>query len=258
MPTVHDELVAALALIGGRYVLGAKSPGPHGESDCSGYISGICARIGVPMAAGSYAQQDFCAARGTYKPGAAGVAWASKIPGALLFRRAGTGGDAIGHVVVVADGNRTLEYRGKAYGSGSWPIDSRVFTGGALIPGVNYATPAPAPPPPPVPVPVDYRRLAAAQLVGPLGQVPAPLTVNSPPSLAVLAVQKGLNLDRLAGIPESAIYDANTAMHVASFQDDCRAMGMTLEPPTTFFPGTFTNLTKFWLCLGVQNIANGN
>jgi hypothetical protein len=142
MPNDHDVIVAGLHLIGGRYVLGAKNPGPNKNyrSDCSGYISGVCRAVGVPMAAGSVAQEAFCRDHGTYHGGAAGVEWARNHPGSLLFRHAGTGGHSIGHVVLVGSHDKTLEYMGTAYGSGSWGISGRPWTGGALIPGVSYAS----------------------------------------------------------------------------------------------------------------------
>lgn len=126
--------------------------------DCSESIEGICKRNGIYMVDGSANQEAYCRAKGTYRGGPAGVEWARRIPGALLFRRAGTAGLAVGHVVMVRTPNSTCEARSSKYGTGSWPIAGRPFTGGALIPGVNYVQPAPpAQPVPPAPAPLPRR-----------------------------------------------------------------------------------------------------
>lgn len=141
MTTDADMLGIQRSLLGGRYVFGAKDPGPHGRSDCSGYSSGCMREGGLPFPDGSYEQQDYCAAHGLYWPGLAGIQKARMFPGlGVIFRRAGAliGGkvDPIGHVILIDNPNLSDEYASTALGSGHWPIVGRPFTGGGFLPGV--------------------------------------------------------------------------------------------------------------------------
>jgi hypothetical protein len=165
------------------------------------------------MAAGSLAQEQFCRDHGTYRGGADGVEWAREHPGSLLFRRAGTNGHAIGHVVLVASHDKTLEYRGTAYGSGSWSISGRPFTGGALIPGVSYGRVALQVPTQPLPTRPPLGPGSSGHCVAVAQYLLVWITGHQIPQTGVwdpFMESTVRDLQRILGMPVSGRLDRNT------------------------------------------------
>ena len=133
-----DRLIdLALHQVNDRYHLGtdADENNPdEDEFDCAELISWCCARLGIDFPSYSVSQMDAVAAAGLE----CGIAEATGIRGALLFREAGHNGSQWNHVALsIGSGNETIEAMGTNYGVAVGTIDHR-FTRAGLIPGITY------------------------------------------------------------------------------------------------------------------------
>jgi NlpC/P60 family protein len=141
------EVVEYAQLIGaGRpYVLGAAGPNAY---DCSGLILAVFRHFSIadfpqfPREAG--AQARWLAVNGRQVP----IAKATATPGAVLAIDIGAVGSGAGgnHIGFCLTPGISFEARSRSYGIGSWPLSAHHWTGGFLIPGVDYSEPVPQPP----------------------------------------------------------------------------------------------------------------
>ena len=125
-----------LAQKGDKYIFGAEAArtDPNPEAfDCSELIEWAMESLGFgDFPDGSMNQRAFCEKRERLT-----VTEATKLRGALLFRDVSVNG--VGHVAVSLGNGRTIEARGSDFGVGVFSaIEGRVWTSGALIPGLDY------------------------------------------------------------------------------------------------------------------------
>lgn len=130
-----DFVSFALKQVGDKYVYGATpsaSQADPNQFDCSSLVQWAAAQCGIKLPRTSSAQNDVCRS--------ITIDEASKIRGALIFRRPGTEGKGdTGHVVIsLGDGRSTVEARGTAYGVVQYKIQERDFNAAGMIPGMNY------------------------------------------------------------------------------------------------------------------------
>lgn len=134
-----QEVVDYAKFIGtGRpYVLGATGPAAY---DCSGLVLAVLQHFylaqfpNFPREAG--AQARWLGVNGKQVP----VAVASVTPGAILAIDVGPSGSGAGgnHIGFCLSPGISFEARSTGYGIGSWPLSQHKWTGGYLIPKVNY------------------------------------------------------------------------------------------------------------------------
>jgi hypothetical protein len=135
MATGRQILATATEYTGLPYVMGAEADLTGHDwpeaLDCSELVQLACTRNGVSLLDGHWLQWKWCAAQGTL----ISVEQAIATPGALLFVYDGT---TNGHVAFSQGDGTTMEARGTRWGCGSWPVEGRGWTHGALIPDVDY------------------------------------------------------------------------------------------------------------------------
>lgn len=260
-----DLVIEFSHLAGVPYVLGGKWNYPPPKLyqrprslDCSGGTKLVCTRHGVPMTDGSWAQEDFCRSHGTYVGGLRGIQLAKENPGWLLFRRANTNGDPIGHVALSRSYNATWECANPRIDCTSLSINGRVWTGAAAIPGVIYGAAPPPQPGPPQPVDwVALRKGLAMHYATLYGAIPTPLSPNTPltknTALQISLVQQILALilpDQHLQV--SGRYDPETTTAMWVFQQFINGLpGQHVHD----FPGVFGNETKLWFGASLHRIA---
>lgn len=117
--------------------------------------------------------------------------------------------------------------------------------------------PTPTPTPAPAPAPAPTRQQQAAELLAQAGNLPVPLTPGTDQFLAVVWLQRALNLLMPGGaqLDTTGVYDQRTANHVAVWQQ----MVTAIQPGAVAhaFPGAVNDQTKFWLAVGLRNIVEG-
>lgn len=136
MTSGTDVVAAAMRYDGAAYVLGAEhdtDPGfvPAGALDCSELVQAALGDLGVAAPDGHWVQFGWCRRDGAIVP----ITHAIDTPGALLFVYDGS---TQGHVAISRGDGTTIEARGAAWGTGVFPTQGRVWTHGALIPGIDY------------------------------------------------------------------------------------------------------------------------
>lgn len=144
-PRASVFVAAAAAYAGVPYVLGAEGDLDPGFAavhalDCSELVQVALADLDLRAPDGHWVQWRWCRDAGLL----ISVDEAIATPGALLFVYDGT---VIGHVAISRGDGFTVEARGRAWGTGSWPAAGRGWTHGALVPGLDYSPPAPPAPP---------------------------------------------------------------------------------------------------------------
>lgn len=141
--TAADFVEHAFRALGRRYIYGAEArlddPNPK-AFDCSELVEWALAQTGVKIPDGSMRQLEHCRELGME----ISVELASSTLGALLFREPNADGAGLGpHVAISLGDGRTIEARGRAYGVVQAPIEGRLWTAGALVPGLSYPAPLP-------------------------------------------------------------------------------------------------------------------
>lgn len=132
----HELVAAAMRYAGTPYVLGAEGDLDPGfvavvALDCSELVQVALADLGFPFPDGHWIQWAACRDAGLLIP----ITQAIDTPGALLFVYDGTPN---GHVAISRGDGSTIEARGRAWGTGTWPAQGRSWTHGGLIPGLDY------------------------------------------------------------------------------------------------------------------------
>jgi len=143
---VDNFVLVALSQKGDPYILGAEASKFNANPrafDCSELVEWAAARAGLFMPDGVWGQYQHCKRNKKI----ISVAQALKTRGALLFIAKGaSGGNGGGnHVAISLGDGRTIEARGKRYGTGVFNAKGRSWTHGGLIPGGDYSSPAPTP-----------------------------------------------------------------------------------------------------------------
>ncbi len=108
LPAIPDERIRQVlewadAQVGKPYVMGANGPDAY---DCSSFVQGAYARIGITMPRTAQSQRDWLAAGNGYQ-----VAPGQEQPGDLIFIDSYLGPNQIGHVAIIRDpvGQQTVE-----------------------------------------------------------------------------------------------------------------------------------------------------
>lgn len=121
-------------------------------------------------------------------------------PGAILLRRPGDFGRKVGHVAIARGDGTTIEAHSEAVGVAVVArAAARPWTGGFLVPGVLYATPAKLPR---ITAPQDLLELRSPYMRGP----------------QVEAIQRALLEQGVHPGPVDGVYGPATADAVAAFQ----------------------------------------
>lgn len=137
MTTGSEFVAAAERYTGTPYVLGAEhdtDPGfaPARALDCSELVTAALGDLGITgVPDGHWNQWRWCADAGLL----VSLTEAIDTPGALLFLYDTT---TVGHVAISRGDGTTIEARGRAWGTGSWPVFGRTWSHGALVPGLDY------------------------------------------------------------------------------------------------------------------------
>lgn len=133
--TADSFVEAALAQQGKPYVFGAEvkldDPSPA-AFDCSELVQWAAHRVGVEFPDGVVNQLAACEKART----AISVEQALLVRGALLIRCIGPGHPA--HVAISLGDGTCMEARGKDFGCGVFSAHGRLWTHGALVPGMRY------------------------------------------------------------------------------------------------------------------------
>lgn len=142
MAYAQDFVRLCVSQAGDTYRFGAEArwddPDPD-AFDCSELVEWALRRLGLVFPDGSKNQWRRCQEAQT----TIAVHTAIQIQGALLFRMTGNPT----HVAVSRGDGTTVEARGRAYGVNIFPAEGRGWTGGGLVPGLDYAVPPAAPGP---------------------------------------------------------------------------------------------------------------
>lgn len=141
---VDNFVLIALSQKGDPYILGveaSKFDANPRAFDCSELVEWAAARAGLFMPDGAWAQYQHC----RRNKRVVSVAQALKTRGALLFiaKGAASGGGGGNHVAISLGDGRTIEARGRKYGTGVFNARGRRWTHGGLIPGADYSVVAP-------------------------------------------------------------------------------------------------------------------
>jgi cell wall-associated NlpC family hydrolase len=137
---VDNFVLIALSQKGDPYVLGAEAskanPNPR-AFDCSELVEWAAGRAGLFMPDGTWAQYQHCKRNRKIIT----VEQAIRTRGALLFiaKGAGAGGGRGNHIAISLGDGRTIEARGRAYGTNVFNARGRRWTHGGLIPGGDYS-----------------------------------------------------------------------------------------------------------------------
>lgn len=105
------------------------------------------------------------------------------------------------------------------------------------------------------PAQVDWtalRRLVAAKVVSSCRELPD-LDGSSAPSLYIVVLQQALNLASGANIAEDGIYGQATITAVLNFQTFMKNARCQMDD----FPGAAHRFTRFWLCVALEKIRDG-
>lgn len=255
MATGADLVRVELSDKGGRYVWAGTTP--HPGLDCSGLNYWAMGQLGIPGAHAhrtAQALHDWCQGAGRLIP----VAQARNVVGAWGF--VGTPND-IHHVATSLGNGSTIEAANEKDGVGVFGWGNR-FNYAGLCPSLTFGNAPAAPAPaaqPAAPAPIDYaalRRFAAGTLAGQMGALPTPMENSTLAGPNVKVLQQAMNLifpD--AHIPENSAYDGPTAFCVSAFQQSMNKL--KVGAITDAFPGVFSNATKFWVIVSLDNIAKG-
>lgn len=101
---------------------------------------------------------------------------------------------------------------------------------------------------------VDYRKLAAAQLVNEMGAQPN-MDGNTPPSIRVVVLQRSLNLVLPdAHLAENGTYGPETIKQIVRWQTFINGQR---AGSITDFPGAVHETTRFFLVTALANIRDG-
>jgi cell wall-associated NlpC family hydrolase len=132
--TFEDFVQMALGEKGVKYVFGAHASFDDADPpafDCSELVLWAAARCGVQFADGAQAQRDACERAGTLLPVGVGI----HTRGALLFRiDEGPGND---HVAISLGDGRTIEARGRQFGTNVFQATGRRWTHAGTVPGLE-------------------------------------------------------------------------------------------------------------------------
>lgn len=97
------------------------------------------------------------------------------------------------------------------------------------------------------------RRWIAGVILGKTQKIRTQVPTNNNNRDDVKTIQEAMNAVKNAGLKVDGIYGDVTKIHVADWQNKCRALRLKIDDP----PGVFGDFTKWWTCVALTNIRDG-